>query len=117
MNDFTGLPRVAWSGFGDVVEVIRILEHWRQAGVEAARQVYSANYGDLDRPSRSSSLLLEELRLRLVGASGPRVLVDAIWLSRPHGGITRVWETVLGCWSLPGLVSDQAPVCLVDRES
>ena len=111
------MPSVAWSGFGDVVEVIRILEHWREAGVEAARWAYRATCGDLDRPSRSSSLLLEELRLRLVGAAGPRVLVDAIWLSRPHGGITRVWETVLGCWSLPGLVTDQAPVCLIDRES
>ena len=30
---------------------------------------------------------------------------------------SRVWETVLACWSLPGLVTDQAPVCLIDRES
>ena len=110
------MSRFAWSGFGDVVEVNRILQHWREAGFDAAREAYSATCGDLDLPSSSSSLVLEELRLRLLGVSGPRLLVDAIWLSRPHGGITRVWETVLDCWSLPGLVTDQAPVCLIDRE-
>ena len=111
------MPHVAWSGFGAVAEVIRILEHWRQSGFDAARLAYIATFGDLDLQSNSSSPLLEELRLRLLGASGPRLLVDAIWLSRPHGGITRVWETVLGCWTLPGLVTDQSPVCLIDRES
>ena len=32
-------------------------------------------------------------------------------------GITRVWEQILRCWALPGLVGRSAPVLVVDRDS
>ena len=55
--------------------------------------------------------------MRLQGLPGPRLLVDGLWFCRPHGGITRVWEQILSAWSLPGMVSPQAPVALVERTS
>ena len=60
--------------------------------------------------------LLEELMRRLRGEPAPHLLVDALWLQRPTGGITRVWEQILTTWSLPGLVSAAAPITLIDRE-
>ena len=61
--------------------------------------------------------LLEELMRRLRGEPAPHLLVDALWLQRPTGGITRVWEQILTTWSLPGLVSAAAPITLIDREA
>ena len=61
--------------------------------------------------------LLEELMRRLRGEPVPHLLVDALWLQRPTGGITRVWEQILTTWSLPGLVSAAAPITLIDREA
>ncbi len=58
-----------------------------------------------------------ELDQRLAQAPGPRLLVDGVWFCRPPGGITRVWEQVLRCWALPGLLTPQAPLRLVDRDS
>ena len=62
-------------------------------------------------------MLLQELRHRIDAAPGPRLLVDGVWFVRPHGGITRVWEQILRCWALPGLVGRSAPVLVVDRDS
>jgi len=92
-----------------------VLRCWRDEGPNAASQewrrlqAFTAEAGD-DR-------LLQELGLRLEGAPGPRLLVDGLWFSRPHGGITRVWEQILGCWSLPGMLTAQAPVAVVERNS
>ena len=61
--------------------------------------------------------LLLELMSRLRGEPAPHFLVDALWLQRPTGGITRVWEQILTTWSLPGLVSAAAPITLIDREA
>ena len=55
-------------------------------------------------------------RGRLRGEPAPHLLMDALWLQRPTGGITRVWEQILTTWSLPGLVSAAAPITLIDRE-
>jgi glycosyltransferase involved in cell wall biosynthesis len=92
-----------------------VLQRWRLAGPEAARcewrrqQACTAQVGP--------DALLEELGMRLDGQPGPRLLVDGLWFSRPQGGITRVWEQILRCWSLPGMVTTQAPVALVERNS
>lgn len=61
--------------------------------------------------------MLQELQCRLRGDPGPRLLVDTVWLRRPTGGITRVWEQILSTWSLPGLHTAQAPLLLIDREA
>jgi glycosyltransferase involved in cell wall biosynthesis len=96
---------------GPAEPVIRVLECWRGEGPEAAAAA-------LPPPGRESDgLLLQELRLRLCGESGPRLLVDGLWFSRPHGGITRVWEQILRTWQLPGLLSALAPVALIERDS
>ena len=75
-------------------------QHWPSAAVDCR-----------DQP------LLVELMRRLRGEPAPHLLVDALWLQRPTGGITRVWEQILSTWSLPGLVSPEAPVTLIDREA
>ena len=55
--------------------------------------------------------------MRLSGRPGPRLLVDGLWFCRPHGGVSRVWETILSCWSLPDLVHADAPIAIVHRNS
>tara|TARA_B100000674_G_scaffold261533_1_gene215734 strand:- start:365 stop:1513 length:1149 start_codon:yes stop_codon:yes gene_type:complete len=45
------------------------------------------------------------------------LLIDGCWFSRPHGGITRVWQQIFSTWQLPGLVNPEAPVALIDRNS
>lgn len=55
--------------------------------------------------------------MRLTRSPGPRLLVDGIWLARPRGGIARVWEQILRCWRLPDLITEHAPVALIDRNS
>ena len=85
----------------------------RRHGTEAALSALSR----LPRQSfLQGGLLLRELELRLRKAPGPRLLVDGVWFSRSAGGITRVWEQILGCWSQPGLVSQSAPICILDRD-
>ena len=65
----------------------------------------------------SEAPLLNELALRLDGCDGPRILIDGLWFSRSSGGVSRVWEMILSCWSLPGLVSTKAPITIIDRNS
>ena len=92
-----------------------VLRRWRLAGPDAARREWDRQQ-TLAVQSGPDDLLYE-LGLRLDGQSGPRLLVDGLWFSRPHGGITRVWEQILRCWSLPGMLNPQAPVALVERNS
>ena len=33
-----------------------------------------------------------------------------VGLSRPHGGVTRVWQQIFSTWQLPGLINAEAPV-------
>ena len=85
---------------------------WQREGPDAARQVLQAP------PNRlQAGPLVEELRLRLAQAPGPRLIVDGLWFARPRGGIARVWEQILRCWRLPGLITEQAPFALIDRNS
>ncbi|QNJ01790.1 hypothetical protein SynPROSU1_00145 [Synechococcus sp. PROS-U-1] len=91
----------------------RILTVWRSTGVHAA----AAALDQVDSRQMRQSVLLQELRYRLDGAPGPRLLVDGVWFVHPHGGISRVWEQILRCWALPGLVGQAAPVLVVDRDS
>ena len=90
-----------------------VLDCWRSHGPHAALELCNR----LRTPRTPVQPLLEELHLRLVGAPGPRVLIDGLWFSRPHGGITRVWEQILNCWLLPGLISSKAPIALIERNS
>ena len=91
-----------------------LLKIWRDEGLAAARhhwrQQPAFSAGTTPNP------LLRELGLRLEGQPGPRLLVDGLWFSRSHGGITRVWEQILRSWNLPGLITPEAPVVLLDRE-
>ncbi|WP_398332917.1 glycosyltransferase [Vulcanococcus sp.] len=98
---------------GDCRATAAVLQRWRQQGPAAALQHWQGR-----RPSQpAADPLWHELGLRLQGQTGPRLLVDGLWFCRPHGGITRVWEQILSAWSLPGMLSDQAPVALVERNS
>ena len=113
---FRSICNYSWmkaaSSFPDSDSASRVLASWRGEGPEKARLLLH----------RESSLclpgpLLEELRSRLYGESGPRLLVDTLWLSRPYGGITRVWNQILHTWRLPGFLSKSAPIALIDRGS
>jgi len=97
-----------WSHANSVMQVLR--RHGPEVALEALTRIPSHLFLE-------GGMLLRELDLRLRKAPGPRLLVDGVWFSRPMGGITRVWEQILGCWALPGLVSDSAPVCILDRDS
>lgn len=92
---------------------IAVLDCWRSHGSHAALELCNR----LRTPKTGVQPLLDELHLRLVGALGPRVLLDGLWFCRPYGGITRVWEQILNCWLLPGLISSKAPIVLIDRNS
>lgn len=94
--------------------LVEALNSLRSDGVESCLEV-------LNRSSCAESArdqrLVNELRSRLRGEPGPRLLVDALWLRRPIGGITRVWEQIMSTWSLPGLITQQAPLQMLDREA
>lgn len=91
-----------------------VLAAWRQDGPGEARSLLA----HLSQPQlQASGPLVQELHWRLQGHAGPRLLVDGVWFCRSHGGITRVWEQVLRCWSLPELVTPAAPVRILDRDS
>ena len=85
---------------------------WQREGPEAAQLLLQGPLAEQD-----CGPLVEELRLRLAQAPGPRLLVDGLWFARPRGGIARVWEQILRCWRLPGLITAQAPLALIDRNS
>ena len=90
-----------------------VLDCLRSHGSNAALELCNR----LRTPRTPVQPLLEELYLRLVGAPGPRILLDGLWFTRPHGGITRVWEQILNCWLLPGLISFKSPIALIERNS
>ena len=105
---------VAWApSLGDSRASAAVLQRWRLDGPAAALHDWEC------RPFEplAADPLWMELGMRLQGQPGPRLLVDGLWFCRPHGGITRVWEQILSAWSLPGMLSDQAPVALVERNS
>ena len=100
------------SSFSDYVAASRVLSSWRSHGVDhalssVARECSHSNPGPL----------LQELIFRLNGEPGPRLLVDGLWLCRPHGGITRVWNQIFRTWLLPGLNSSLAPIAFINRDS
>lgn len=98
--------------------MVQTLAHWREDGLEAARAFWLQ--GARAQCLGAAGALIGcglELDLRLAQAPGPRLLVDGVWFCRPPGGITRVWEQVLQCWTLPGLLTPQAPLRLIDRDS
>ena len=103
------------SVLGDSTIVSSVLYIWRRDGFDSARS--SFNHLTQDLPINQSSPLLNELKLRLSGASGPKILIDGLWFSRPIGGISRVWEQILSTWRLPSLIYNCAPVCLIERDS
>ena len=107
--------RALHPGLGDVPAAAAVLRSWRQQGPAAARDTQQQLW---DRqPCLRTDPLQQELAQRLAGEPGPRLLVDGLWFSRPYGGITRVWEQILATWALPGMVSEAAPVGLIERNS
>ena len=99
---------------GSFQPIRAVLECWRLEGPGPAQQLLAEL---LPSSGVDQALIGQELRLRLSGAPGPRLLLDGLWFSRPHGGITRVWEQILRCWQLPGLITPQAPVAIIERNS
>jgi hypothetical protein len=98
--------------------VAEVLACWRDQGHPAAHQLWARSARDASRTHDGQLIgLALELDHRLQGLPGPRLLVDGVWFSRPPGGISRVWEQILQCWALPELLTPQAPVCLIDRDS
>ena len=91
-----------------------MLDCWRLKGASPAQLLLDEL---LPSSGLDHGLIGQELRLRLSGAPGPSLLLDGLWFSRPHGGITRVWEQILRCWQLPGLITPQAPLAIIDRNS
>lgn len=107
------LPVSCSANLGEGLAVADVLALWHSEGLAAAR----SHWASLRPGARPLKPLEQELELRLAGAPGPRLLLDGLWFCRPLGGIGRVWQQVLGCWSLPGLITPQAPLCLIDRDS
>lgn len=93
-----------------------ILKIWNEAGSSEAHAQLNNHLACLPELWNDAPLL-KELRMRLGGYPGPRLLVDGLWFSRPHGGVSRVWEAILSCWSLPDLAHADAPIAIVDRNS
>ena len=104
---------VFFKGSGDVLAIAKVLEKWRESGIQDAREVLQ--FIQRTQPKHTACPLYKELEFRLAGKPGPRVLIYGVWFCRAYGGITRVWEQILSCWSLEGMISDAAPVCLIGR--
>ena len=106
------------SSFNDVSAAAAVLRVWRQHGTEAARHTLQF-FLDQEQVAiaRSPGPLLREIEARLNGEPGPRLLVDGLWFSRSYGGITRVWDQILSSWLLPGLISDCAPIAIIDHDT
>ena len=104
--------QIASSSFPDWAAASRVLRAWRESGPSTADSILSDEI-----QAQSGGLLLQELHHRLHRDQGPRLLIDGCWLSRPHGGITRVWQQILSTWQLPGLINAEAPVAVIDRKS
>ena len=106
------LNHKASSSFCDWAAAARVLAVWRKRGFKAADSTLSDEI-----QAQPSGLLLQELHYRLHRKPGPRLLIDGCWLSRPHGGVTRVWQQIFSTWQLPGLINAEAPVAFIDRNS
>ena len=98
--------------FGDVSQARTILNIWRTKGVPAARK--HALFLHHISPFFPGTLPFE-LLARLTNLPSPRILIDGIWLSRPLGGITRIWQQIFHLWELDGLVQPSAPIFLLNR--
>lgn len=105
-SQFSLLPTTS---LGEAESALRVLREWRSYGPDAARRTLNSE--------SHQDPLLQELSLRLSHESGPRILIDGLWFSRPAGGITRVWDQIMRCWQLPELFPDSSPLLLIDRES
>ena len=102
----------ASSSFPDWAAAAKVLDVWRESGPSQANSILSDEI-----KAQSGGLLLQELHRRLRREPGPRLLIDGCWLSRPYGGITRVWHQIFSTWQLPGLINSEAPVALINRKT
>ena len=75
-------------------QAVVLLDLWRQQGPAAVRQRLEV----LNPLDLKGCMLLQELWSRLEQQPGPRLLVDGIWWSQTHGGISRVWQQIRECW-------------------
>ena len=104
--------QIASSSFHDWAAASSVLRAWRENGPSTADSILSNEI-----QAKSGGLLLQELHHRLHRNKGPRLLIDGCWLSRPHGGVTRVWQQIFSTLRLPGLINAEAPVAFIDRNS
>ena len=100
------------SSFSDWAAATKVLGVWRERGPDAVHSILPDEI-----KAHSGGFLLQELHNRLHREPGPRLLIDGCWFSRPHGGITRVWQQIFSTWQLPGLINAEAPVALIDRNN
>ena len=100
------------SSFSDWAAAARVLGVWRERGLSEAKSILSDEI-----KANSGGLLLQELHLRVHREPGPRLLIDGCWLSRPYGGVTRVWQQILSTLQLPGLIYAEAPVAMINRNN
>ncbi len=101
--------------FGDAVAAAEVLRALRSEGPQGALNVQNSLISS--QPDLFNDLLQREITLRLSGETGPRIVVDGLWFSRSYGGISRVWDQIIKCWRLPGLITKSAPVCFIERET
>ena len=108
--------RVMTASFPEASAAISVISAWRLNGTKAAMSFLESVLLVCMTGLPPGALLLE-LQARLDGRPGPRLLIDGLWFNRPYGGITRVWEQILSTWQLPGFLSDDAPVGIINRGS
>jgi len=87
--------------------LVTLLQLWKSQGVAAV--------GDAFLRDPPQGRLQQELHWRVTEQPGPRLIVDGLWWTRPFGGVSRVWEQILGVWKLPGLIHGAAPITLIRR--
>lgn len=100
------------ASFRDWRPAVKVLRALRTQGPDQAIAALRQS-----QANGSAGLLLSELALRFSSEPAPRLLIDGLWFSRPHGGITRVWQNILSTWLLPGLITPEAPIAIIDRNS
>ena len=98
------------SDFSDYFHAAHIISVWKSQGVTSARSALNSLAFPLSRCP-----LLFELNSRLNNLYSPHLLIDGIWLSNSHGGISRIWQQIFSTFSLQGFISDSGPISFIDR--
>ena len=100
------------SSFPDSSYALEVLSLLRSCGLRSARkQLDDYLFSNINGP------LLFELNNRFNAKTGPHLVIDSIWFSQRYGGISRVWDSILDTFRLPGLFSDASPLTFISRQN